>query len=176
MFEWVAVVADIVFIVGALYGAFYVIRRWKLFKWWLAVGYWFNAQAWGARLDTLPTVSPSCWDRVLPAPLCRLFASFFLLTVTPPSDGQSYEAAKARIDHDMDEIWKVAESWRRITARHERRGQHPHYCHNPTNRQWCSDSNCSKEVTGRARVIADRAYYYCPEHFPDQYQITDDDG
>ena len=39
---------------------------------------------------------------------------------------------------------------------------------NPTNRQWCSTPNCSREVTGGARVIEDRAFYYCPEHFPDR--------
>lgn len=47
------------------------IRRWRPFKWWLALGYWFNAQAWGGRDDNLMWVQPSCWSRVLPAPLCR---------------------------------------------------------------------------------------------------------
>ena len=49
---------------------------------------------------------------------------------------------KARNDHDLDEIWKVIESWQGITSRHERRRRHPHHCHNPTNRQWCTAPNC----------------------------------
>lgn len=36
------------------------IRRCGPFKWWLALGYWFNAQAWGGRDDTLIWVQPSC--------------------------------------------------------------------------------------------------------------------
>ena len=72
----------------------------------------------------------------------------------------------ARNDHDMNEIWKVIERWKRITARHEHRFWHPRCCHNPTNRQWCDAPDCNEEVTDGARVIEDRAYYYCPEHFP----------
>ena len=173
MFEWVALVAGLVVIGGALSR---IIRRWTKFKWWLAVGYWFNAQAWGAREDTIPFVEPSCWRRVLPATLCRWFASFFLMTVKPPPDGESYEDIKAQLEQKLDEIWKVIERWKRITVRHEHRFWHPRCCHNPTNRQWCDAPDCDEEVTNGARVIEDRAYYYCPEHFPDQYRITDDDG
>ena len=64
------------------------IRRWWPFKWWLALGYWFNAQAWGGRDDTLIWVQPSCWSRVLPAPVCRLLASFFLLKVEAPPESE----------------------------------------------------------------------------------------
>ena len=91
MFEWVALVAGLVVIGGALSR---IIRRWTEFKWWLAVGCWFNAQAWGAREDTLPMLSPSCWRRVLPATLCRWFASFFLMAVTPPPDGNSLRGSR----------------------------------------------------------------------------------
>ena len=77
MFEWTAFVADLVVIGGVIWA----IRHWKLFNWWLSLGYWFNAHAWGSRDDTLIFVEPSCWSRVLPAPVCRSLASFFLLRV-----------------------------------------------------------------------------------------------
>ena len=49
MFEWTAFLADLVVIGGVVYA----IRRWKPFKWWLTLGYWFNAQTWGARDHTI---------------------------------------------------------------------------------------------------------------------------
>ena len=160
MFEWAAFLADVVVIGGVVYA----IRRWKPFKWWLTLGYWFNAQAWGARNDTTPSVSePSCWTRVLPAPVCRVIASFFLMKVEPPPES---EGVKAHIDHQIGEAYKVIESWQRITARHQRRAwsRHPHGCHNPTNRRWCCHPNCEEIATGW--IKGDRARYYCSEHHP----------
>lgn len=172
MFEWVALVAGLVVIGGALVR---IIPRCTEFKWWLAVGYWFNAQVWGAREDTVTFVEPpSCWRRVLPAPICRRFASFFLMTVKPPPDGKGYPEALVRENHDMIELRKVIERWKRIGVRHEQRFWHPLCCRNPTNRQWCDAPDCDEAVTNGARVIRDRAYYYCPEHFPDPYGISDD--
>ena len=174
MFEVTAFVADILFVIGALYGGWFAIRRWKPPKWWLAVGYWFNAQAWGARVDGIPVI-PSCWRRVLPETLCRWFASFFLITVTPPPDGESYEEARVHIDHQLNEIWKVVESWQRITARHERRFWHPRCCHNPMNRHRCVVAGCDEEVPPGMRDIGEHVAYYCPDHIPYQDQITDTD-
>ena len=89
MFEWAAFLADAVVVLGAIYA----IRRWRPFKWWLTVGYWFNAQTWGGGDDTLPFVEPSCWGRVLPAPVCRVLASFFLLKVESPPESEGIKAA-----------------------------------------------------------------------------------
>lgn len=136
------------------------IRRCRPFKWWLALGYWFNAQAWGGRDDTLMWVQPSCWGRVLPAPVCRVLASFFLLKVEAPPESE----IKDHLDHRMNEWFKVLESWKRITARHQRRACHPRGCRNPKNLRWCSQPNCQEIAAGR--VISDRARYYCSEHHP----------
>ena len=136
------------------------IRRCGPFKWWLALGYWFNAQAWGGRDDTIVWVQPSCWSRVLPAPVCRLLASFFLLKVEAPPESDE----KDHLDHQMNQWFRVLESWKRITARHQRRARHPRGCHNPTNFRWCSQQNC-QEVAAR-RIISDRARYYCLAHDP----------
>ena len=136
-------------------------KRWWPFKWWLALGYWFNAQAWGGGDDTLPFVEPSCWGRVLPAPVCRVFASFFLLKVEAPPESEGIEE---HLNHREREWFKVLESWKRITARHQRRALHPRYCSNPTNRRWCSQPNCHDVAAGR--VISDRARYYCKAHDP----------
>ena len=154
MFEWTAFVADLVVIGGVVYA----IRRWKPFKWWLAFGYWFNAQAWGARDDTLPFVEPSCWGRVLPAPVCRAFATALLAKVEAPPEADERE----HLDHQMTEWFRVLESWKRITARHERRAHHPRGCRNPTNIRWCSQPNCQEVAAGR--IISDRARYYCSGH------------
>ena len=141
-----------------------VIQRWKPFKkpfkWWLALGYWFKAQAWGGSDDTLPFVEPSCWGRVLPAPVCRVLASFFLVKVEvpPESDEKDY------LDHQMNEWFKVLESWKRITARHQRRARHPRGCRNPTNLRWCSQPNCQE--VAKCRIISDCARYYCQAHDP----------
>ena len=58
MIEWIMTLLGSL---AAIIVAVDVIRRWKPFKWWLPLGYWFNAQAWGTRDDTLPFVEPSCW-------------------------------------------------------------------------------------------------------------------
>ena len=144
MFEWTALVADPVVIGGVLWA----IRHWKPFKWWLALGYWFNAQAWGGRDDTLPFVEPSCWRRVLPAPVCRLLASFFLLKVEAPPESKGIEE---HLDHREREWFKVLESWKHITARHQRRAHHPHHCNYPTNLRWCGQPNCQEIAAGRVR-------------------------
>ena len=127
------------------------IRRWKSPKWWLALGYWFNAQAWGGRDDTLPFVEPSCWSRVLPASACRPLASFFLPKVEAPPESDE----KDHLDHQMTEWFKVLESWKRITARHQQRARHPRGCRNPTNLRWCSQPNCQE--VAKCRIISDRA-------------------
>lgn len=75
MFKWAAFAADAVVVLGAIYA----IRRWKPFKWWLTLGYWFNAQTWGARDHPISFVQPSCWSRVLPEPVCQ--SSGFVLLV-----------------------------------------------------------------------------------------------
>ena len=137
-----------------------IIRRCGPFKWWLALGYWFNAQALGGRDDTLIWVQPSCWSRMLPAPVCRLLASFFLLKVEAPPESDE----KDHLDHQMNEWFRVLESWKRITARHQRRARHPRGCRNPTNLRWCSQPNC-QEVAAR-RIISDHARYYCSAHDP----------
>lgn len=139
------------------------IRRCGPFKWWLTLGYWFNAQAWGGRDDTLIWVQPSCWSRVLPAPICRLLASFFLLKVESPTES---EGVKAQIDHRYEEWFKVLESWKRITARHQRRARHPRGCRNPTNLRWCGQPDCDEIATGRVIRNSLRAHYYCSEHDP----------
>ena len=139
-----------------------VMRRWKPFKWWLALGYWFNAQAWGGRDDTIVWVQPSCWGRVLPAPVCRVLASFFLLKVEAPPESEE----KDHLDHQMNEWFKVLESWKHITARHQRRARHPRGCRNPTNLRWCGQPNCGEIATGRMIRNSARAYYYCSEHDP----------
>lgn len=157
MFRWAAFLADLVVVLGALYA----IRRWKPFKWWFTLGYWFNAQAWGARSDIFAASrGPSCWTRVLPAPLCRAFATFLLAKVESPPEGE----IKAHLEHQMSEAYKVIESWERIAARHERRGwnHHPHGCYNPTNLRWCALPGCGEEATGR--VVGDVADYFCSEH------------
>lgn len=135
------------------------IRRWRPFKWWLTLGYWFNAQAWGGRDDTLMWVQPSCWSRVLPASVCRVLASFFLLKEAPPES-----EIKDHLDHRMNEWFKVLESWKRITARHHRRTRHPRGCRNPKNLRWCSQPNCQEIAAGR--VISDSTRYYCSAHHP----------
>ena len=112
MFGWTAFFADIVVFLGVVWA----IRTWKPFKWWFTLGYWFNAQAWGARRDIFGARRfPSCWTRVLPAPVCRAFATFFLAKVEPPSE----EDVKAHLDHQMSEAYKVIESWERIAVRHK---------------------------------------------------------
>ena len=93
-----------------------------------------------------PVVDPSCWGRVLPAPLCRLLASFFLMKVEPPPEAEGIEA---QLDHRERQWFKAWESWKRITVRHQRRARHPRYCRNPTNRRWCALPDCTKEATGR---------------------------
>ena len=168
MFEWTTFLADLVVIGGVVYA----IRRWRPFKWWLTLGYWFNAQAWGARDNTLPYVEPSCWGRALPAPVCRVLASFFLLKVESPPES---EGVKAQLDHQMGEVWDVIESWKRITARHERRSRHPRYCYNPTNRRWCCHPNCDQVATGRVIRNFTRTSYYCSEHHPMAGATEDED-
>ena len=158
MFEWTAFLADLVVIGGVVYA----IRRWRPFKWWLTLGYWFNAQAWGARNDAIPFVDPSCWGRVLPAPLCRLLASFFLMKVEPPSES---EGTEAQLDHREREWFRVLESWKRITVRHQRRARHPRFCRNPTNLRWCALPGCNEEATGR--TIGKQVLYWCSEHRED---------
>ena len=108
-------------------------------------------------------VTLSCWTRVLPKPVCRVLASFFLLKVQPPPES---EGVKAQLDHKQGEWFKVWESWKRITARHERRGwnHHPHGCYDPTNLRWCIHPNC--EEVGTGSVQTDRTRYYCSEHHP----------
>ena len=161
MFEWAAFLADLVVIGGVVYA----IRRWKPFKWWLTLGYWFNAQEWGARNDTLWPGLRSCWTRVLPRPVCRVLASFFLLKVESPPE---LEGAKAQLDHQMSEAEKVTKSWERITARHKRRGwnHHPHGCYDPTNLRWCSQPNCEEIGLGWVKRADEPLRYYCEEHHP----------
>ena len=125
-----------------------VMRRWKPFKWWLTLGYWFHAQAWGGRDDTIIWVDPSCWSRVLPASACQLLASFFLMKVEIAR--QNLKASRLRSIIDTRSGSRCWESWKRITARHQRRTRHPHYCRNPTNLRWCSQPNCD-EVADRSR-------------------------
>ena len=160
MFEWIMTLLGSL---AAIIVAVDVIRRWKPFKWWLALGYWFNAQARGGRDDTIVWVDPSCWSRVLPASACQLLASFFLTKVESPPES---EGIKAQIDHRYEEWFTVLESWKRITARHQRRAHHPHYCYNPTNLRWCSQPNCDEVATGRVIRNSVRAYYYCSAHHP----------
>ena len=159
MLAWVTFLGSLAAIIVAVD----VMRRWKPFKWWLALGYWFNAQAWGGRDDTIVWVDPSCWSRVLPASACQLLASFFLMKVESPPES---EDIKAQIDHRYEEWFTVLESWKRITARHQRRARHPHYCYNPTNLRWCSQPNCDEVATGRVIRNSVRAYYYCSAHHP----------
>ena len=138
MFKWAAFAADAVVVLGALYA----IRRWKPFRWWFTLGYWFNAQAWGARDHVFGAWrGPSCWTRVLPASVCRVFAIFLLAKVEPPPEEDGIEVS---LDHQMSEAYKVIESWKRISARHERRGwnHHPHGCYDPTCLRWCCQPNC----------------------------------
>ena len=138
----------------------------------MVVGDWVLVQrpSMGARDDTLPFVVPSCWGRVLPAPMCRVLASFFLLKVESPPESEGIED---HLDHREREWFKVLESWKRITARHQRRGHHPRYCRNPTNRRWCSQPHCQEIATGR--VISDCARYYCSEHHPMAGATEDED-
>ena len=58
------------------------------------------------------------------------------------------------------------ESWKRITARHQRRARHPRGCRNPTNPRWCGQPNCDEIGTGRVIRNSARAYYYCSDHDP----------
>ena len=160
MFKWAAFAADAVVVLGALYA----IRRWKPFKWWFTLGYWFNAQAWGARDHVFGAWrGPSCWTRVLPASVCRAFAIFLLAKVEAPPEEDGIEVS---LDHQMSEAYKVIESWNRISARHERRGwnHHPHGCYDPTCLRWCCQPNCEEIST--SWVLSDRARYYCAEHHP----------
>lgn len=157
MFGWTAFFADLVVIGGVLWA----IRHWKPFKWWFTLGYWFNAQAWGARSEIFGARrGPSCWNRVLPAPVCRAFATFLLAKVESPPE----EEIEAHLEHQMSEGWKVIESWERIATRHERRGwsHHPHGCYDPTCLRWCALPGCDEEAPGR--VIGDGASYFCSEH------------
>lgn len=157
MFEWVAFLGGLVTLIGALNA----IRRWKPFKWWFTLGYWFNAQTWGARSEIFGSMrGPSCWPRVLPAPVCRAVATFLLAKVESPPE----EETEAHLEHQMREGWKVIESWERIAARHERRGwnRHPHGCYNATNRRWCALPGCNEEARGR--MVGHDASYYCSEH------------
>ena len=163
MFEWTAFLADLVVISGVVYGGVYVIRRWKLFKWWMSLGYWLNAQEWGGRNDSIWFANPSCWNRVLPRRICRGLAWFFLLIVESPPESEE----EAHSDHRLHESQKVLDSWNRITARHERRGwnHHPRYCYNPTNLRWCALPGCNEEATGR--TIGEDTLYWCSEHRED---------
>lgn len=157
MFRWAAFLADAVVVFGALYA----IYRWKPFGWWFKLGYWLNAQAWGARADVFGSKrGPSCWTRILPAPVCRAVAAGLLSKVEAPPGG----AVEALLEHQIGEASNVIGSWERIAVRHERRGwnRHPHGCYDPTNRRWCALPGCNDTATGR--VIGADTDYFCSEH------------
>ena len=61
----------------ALTAAWSAIRRRHPFKWWLALGYWFNAQYWGPK-PALLVAGSACWNPAFPAPVCKRLATFFL--------------------------------------------------------------------------------------------------
>ena len=102
-------------------------------------------------------LSPSlCWSGWL-----SLFCIGWCVDIEQSSRSDDFGHAHQRAEPSLSRGGGL-ESWKRITARHQRRARQPRYCRNPTNRRWCDRPNCQEIAAGR--VISDRARYYCKAH------------
>lgn len=161
-FQVVALVANL-FVIG---GALWAIREFRPSKRVIELGYWFNAQEWGARNEKLSR--PSCWTRILPRPVCRMLAEFILSRVEEPPLDQNNPHAE--LEHTVGVVEKILRKWHNITDRHIKRGwnRHPSRCSNPLLERYCKNPRCSEIATYRVTSSESPSVeYYCSEHGPD---------